>query len=178
MSVLQRPSEAAVAAEHLLEELDMLSAPVDLTAITRKLGVPVSFDVLDDEISGFFVVRDGRPGICVNARHHPNRQRFTLAHEIAHYRLHHTKKAKDNLYLDKSLVYLRGHARSGKQDAKERDADQFAAALLMPSRLVTDYIERHSLDPSEEIDLYRLTMAFRVSEQAMTIRLNELGILT
>ena len=68
-------------------------APVDVDAIARDLGLDISIDVMDPEIAGK-IVRDqsGKSpagySVFINGRDPLRRQRFTLAHEIAHYVLH------------------------------------------------------------------------------------------
>ncbi|MDB5510739.1 MAG: uncharacterized protein JWR08_222 [Enterovirga sp.] len=70
--------------------------PVNLDAIARDLNVPVYREPMQDSISGRISRRrnvsplsnEPRFEIHNNSMHHPNRQRFTLAHEIAHYVLH------------------------------------------------------------------------------------------
>jgi len=168
----------AQSSEELLRQNGLLRAPVDLDALAKRLGIDVTLDALDDDISGFLIVKNAKAGICINALHHPNRQRFTFAHELAHFVIHHsTKEEQDDFYIDKSLLYLRGKQRGRSESPMEREADQYAASLLMPESLIRSWIQENNFNPSEEIDLYRLTMAFRVSEQAMQIRLSDLRII-
>lgn len=70
------------------------TAPVDILAIARDMGVAVYTDMLGPEVSGL-IRRDqsaeaGPSGylILVNQDHPLNRKRFTVAHEIAHFVLH------------------------------------------------------------------------------------------
>ena len=54
--------------------------------------------------------------------------------------------------------------------AQEREADQFAAELLMPEHLVREAVVEHGGDVS------RLADRFDVSRQAMQTRLRRLGL--
>jgi Zn-dependent peptidase ImmA (M78 family) len=75
-------------ARALLEQHAVRAAPVPVERIAKALGIRVEYAPLDDELSGLAYVRDGVPFVGVNTLHAPNRQRFTLAHELAHVRLH------------------------------------------------------------------------------------------
>lgn len=87
----------------------------------------------------------------------PGRRRFSLWHEIGHYWLHAgTSYCGASTFLERAL---------------EREADRFAADVLMPR----DWVERECI--SHGIDVARLARVFQVSLEAMKIRLSELGIL-
>jgi Zn-dependent peptidase ImmA (M78 family) len=83
------PKEAArQEARALIKKHGIKSPPVNVERIARSLGVKVEFAPFDDELSGMAFIKDGVPAIGINSLHHPNRQRFTLAHELAHIVLH------------------------------------------------------------------------------------------
>ena len=105
-------------------------APVDLDGMAAALGVAVIRDPsLPAGISGK-IERSGRGfRIVVNGTHGPLRQRFTLAHEIAHYVLH--RDLIGDGVTDDAMY------RSGRlSDDYERQANRYAADLLMPARLI------------------------------------------
>src|ERR1044072_6020383 len=65
--------------------------PVKLSALAHALGVPVKASTLAPGISGEIRPDPDRPGgflIRVNRHDPPNRQRFTVAHELGHFLLH------------------------------------------------------------------------------------------
>ena len=62
--------------------------PIDVKKIAERDGAQVLFDELEDDISGFLLKKDQKVFIVVNSNHHPNRQRFTIAHECGHRELH------------------------------------------------------------------------------------------
>lgn len=63
-------------------------APVRLSDLARALGVPVKAATLGPGISGEIRPNDGGFIIRIN-RHDPaKRQRFSVAHELAHFLLH------------------------------------------------------------------------------------------
>lgn len=64
--------------------------PLDIVALLEKLGIDVRYEPLENGISGMLIknVTTNKWIIYVNSLHHPHRQRFTLAHELAHYCRH------------------------------------------------------------------------------------------
>ena len=130
-----------------------------------------------DELSGLMkrFGKNNLPVIAVNANHPMERQRFTLAHELAHFLLH----ASSPLHVDSSQVYFRERHSSQSLDWKEIQANQFAAALLMPRKmLIPDAFNEGVLtglgDDVTRDGIRRLAKKYQVSEQAMTIRVGSL----
>lgn len=165
--------------EALLREHGLFKQPVDVEALAGKLNIAVKYEPLQDGFSAFLLIKEGKATAFVNSDHHPNRRRFSLAHEIGHFRLHHKVDAKNDIFLDKSLhFYTRKDAdiSSNVNFKMEREANTFAAALLMPEELLTKYIAKHGLDISDEFDVSRMAVAFGVSEQALQIRLSVLKL--
>ena len=158
-------------ATELLRKLDLMRIPVDVSAAAERLGAAVVFEDLDDDVSGFLIRDKSVITIAINKQHHPNRQRFPLAHECGHLHLHADKG--DRLWLDKAYFFRDGSSSQGDK-LFEIEANQFAAGLLMPEDLI-----RSSLSDAEpsEVDVVRLAMQFEVSERAMTFRLISLGLL-
>src|SRR5690606_34680315 len=108
---------------------------VDIAAAENVLVVQEPFR--DDEVSGVLLREPNRTTIIVNARNAPARQRFTIAHEIGHYKLH-----RGAVYLDgRTRVNLRDGLSSTATDREEIEANAFAAALLMPVHWVRTSFE-------------------------------------
>src|SRR4051794_29942625 len=106
-------------------------APVKLGSLAKGLGLEVFKSTLRPEISGLIEPRDGAPSgfrIRINRYEPVERQRFTLAHEIAHFLLH--KQDIRNGVVDDVLY------RSALSNRKEVEANKYASELIMPSRLV------------------------------------------
>jgi Zn-dependent peptidase ImmA (M78 family) len=155
---------------------------VDPAAVASSLDVAVHYQAFEDEVSGVLLVQNSARHILVNRNHHPNRQRFSIAHELGHLVLH--DQHGDRLFID---THLRLYQRVGAPNSsvyqepgsattpqEEREANQFAAALLMPRPL----LERAALDRDmyDEFDVSALAASFAVSEQAMAIRLQQLHV--
>ena len=62
--------------------------PVQVRKIAEVLGITVLDHAMEDDDSGILLVKGTKAIIVINERHHKNRQRFSLAHEVAHYLLH------------------------------------------------------------------------------------------
>ncbi len=174
MSQVKVPS-----AEMLLQEHALFTQPVNIEELAERLAIGVKYEPLDDGFSAFLLIKDGNATAFVNSEHHPNRRRFSLAHEIGHFVLHHKKGTRDHIFLDKNLsFYTRKDqpSSSNTNPAMEKEANVFAAQLLMPEKLLKKYITKHDLDITDEFDISRLAIAFGVSEQALQIRLNVLNL--
>jgi Zn-dependent peptidase ImmA (M78 family) len=142
------------------------SAPVDVEAIARDLGIKIYRESLEPGVYGK-LARDPRSAsgysIYVNSSDSRLRQRFTIAHEIAHFVLH--RDLVDSEIVDRQLY------RSHLGNKYESQANRFAAGLIMPSELVAEAFQKLSRDPAV------LARKFQVSTVAMRIRLESLGLL-
>jgi Zn-dependent peptidase ImmA (M78 family) len=120
------------------------------------------------------VVKGEHAIIGVNEAHHLNRQRFTLAHELGHFLLHHSASS---VFIDASPVFFRDETSSDGSKLQEIEANTFAAELLMPEELLRKFINNQPLDAFDERAVRRLAAQFGVSAQALTIRLTRLGLI-
>ncbi len=145
--------------------------PVDVEAIARKAGLDVRYDYPEvDEQTGYDIsgridtLEDGSKIITVSSIDHPKRQRFTIAHELGHHFMgHEDRHRKDTFGVPLSDPVER---------RKEWEANEFAAALLMPRHTIDLVLSR-----MEQPTVEKLAEVFNVSEQAMRIRLQRLGFL-
>ncbi len=158
----------------LLQEAAMVQAPVPVDEVARYLGIQVDEVDLGEECSGMLVREEDYAVIGVNANHHEHRKRFTIAHEIAHYMLH-----GGEAYIDKPphIDFRAADSGSGTQQ-EETEANQFAAALLMPADQVRAAVAEQPFDPAGDDELLNLARCFKVSPQAMTTRLIHLGLIS
>ena len=138
-------------------------APVPVVKIAHEMGVKVyRSEGWPDYISG--LIREDRDyggssgyAIYTNANHPRKRRRFTIAHELGHYVLH--RDLIGNGITDDALY------RSRLSGQIERQANRFAAELLMPWDLIVESTEK-GINTMEE-----LAEKFDVSKIAMSIRL-------
>ncbi len=161
--------------DRLLKEHQIRSAPVPVADLAKALGAEVQYQPAEDDLSGF-LYRDRqrkRAIIGVNSGHHPNRQNFTAAHELGHFLLHDF----DSVHVDRQFkVWLRSEASSQGTDTEEKEANLFAAELLMPaSFLETDILAIGTFDLIDDAVIQDLADQYAVSSQAMAFRLAYLG---
>jgi Zn-dependent peptidase ImmA (M78 family) len=168
---------ARATAEKLVERLGLNAAPINVEKIAEDLGLRVVAENLGSDISGLLVSKDGMASIAVERRDPPVRRRFTIAHEIGHFLLRHHLQRNELVHADErwQVIYRSPKASEGL-DPMEVQANQFAATLLMPTKILRDRIQRLQ-KPLTEQDVKALASEFKVSEQAMTIRLSGLGLL-
>lgn len=127
--------------------------------IANALGLAVEYVPLPELVSGYLKCIAGEWTIGINASHHPNRQRFTLAHELGHYFLHRDKGDFEDALLFRQV---------GAFNADEIDANNFAAGLLMDEEEVRAARMSGSSVPE-------LALKFQVSQDAIKYRLKNLG---
>ncbi len=151
-----------------------LSIPLDVKKIAEDQGLEIELMDLDPEVSGFLLYQEGEIHLGVNKDHHSNRQRFTIAHELGHFVMH-KDQAISNYYTDKGVVFFRDSISAEGTDQNEKDANSFAAALLMPTKEVRARV-KEKIKPTDEITIRKLANEFGVSQLAMTFRLTNLSL--
>lgn len=146
----------------LAEKRGVETNPINISQLASELGIVVRYEPMSDEDSGQ-LKKDKKSGdwiMTVNSLHHPHRQRFTIAHEIAH-RIRHA--ANSDHFEDKTFF------RNNESNWMEVEANQFAAALLMPEEAFTKFVEEKSAKVED------LALHFKVSSMAVRIRAKSLG---
>jgi len=139
--------------------------PVKIGELANALGLKVVRAPLAPRISGLIQPSDEASAgfeIRVNKYELPERQRFTVAHEIAHYLLHRHDIGSGVV---DSIMY-----RSELTSRKETEANKLAADLVMPEKAVSAEIKRLGGKRDEEM-AEKLATIFRVSVPAMKVRL-------
>ncbi len=140
-------------------------APVKVSALARDLQVTIRGATLQPGISGEIRPDSSLPSgylIKIN-RHDPSRrQRFTAAHELAHFLLHRDQIGQG---IKDDVLY-----RSSLSDRREAEANRLAADILMPDELVQEALNTAQLLKLEDVVGYTADR-LEVSEAAMKIRL-------
>jgi Zn-dependent peptidase ImmA (M78 family) len=163
-------------AHGLLDKLGIQSIPTPVRKIARSLGAQLRYSPLDDELSGMIYVKDGVPIIGVNSLHHENRQRFTIGHEIGHLCLHPTA-ITEVVHVDKRFaesVLRRDSTSATGTERREIEANQFAAALLIPKQVLEERLGDLNEDVEDEYWLEELAKQFKVSKSALQYRIRNL----
>lgn len=169
---------ARMQAEKLVERLGITAPPVDVEKVARALKLKVIEANLGPDVSGLLISDGVTAQICVQKSDPEVRRRFTIAHECAHHFLGHQFEKGEHVLVDKGYhISQRGPRASDGVDPKEIEANQFAATLLMPSKLLREKVAELGGGPVLDCAVSDLAKTFEVSEQAMTIRLTGLGLL-
>lgn len=159
--VIHRIEDAEAAADSLRTLWKLGIDPIPMMAeLLEDKGIKVIALDLPENVSGSkaYVEQpnaDGLPVIVVNANHKGERQRFTLAHELAHLVLKFSGLADDE---------------------QEKAADRFAGAFLMAREMMHRLLGQHRKSISLG-ELAELKKIFKVSIAALVVRCSQLGII-
>jgi Zn-dependent peptidase ImmA (M78 family) len=162
--------------EDVLEECGVSDRPIPLDRIVEHYGITKVQLSASSDIFGAILRESGKVMIAINPDQHPNRQRFTLAHELAHYFLHYSDDMGPLEHVDTDFrVSWRNTLSSQGVDWNEIEANRFAAALLMPEHLLRKDLDSFAILDKDAIQ--RLSSTYSVSRLAMQFRLINLGLL-
>lgn len=121
--------------QRLVIEKHQKELPVAVGSIAKEFGIKVLKSTMPGSISGEIREADGSITIKVNRHDVKERQRFTIAHEIAHFLLHKDRLAGG---IEDDVLY-----RSRLSDELEREANRLAADIIMPTKLVNAAMQEH-----------------------------------
>ncbi|MGI6083440.1 MAG: ImmA/IrrE family metallo-endopeptidase [Limnochordia bacterium] len=136
------------------------STPVDAVWLASRMGLRVECTCLPAHRPGYLICCDPDVQvILLNRRDSVHRRNWTCAHELGHYVMHR----------DVRLIHaFSSGRRCPSQRLLEREANRFAAELLMPAGEV--------LELAPTMCFLRLAAHFGVSRQAMHLRLLEMNM--
>lgn len=142
-------------------DLENLEPPVNLAKILKHFELSLEQAKFQQYAVGGAFDREKKI-IYLAVDENPIRQAFTVAHELGHLILH--KKRQD--------IFFRHQVKDFNGDSKEdeKEANWFAASLLMPKEVVTKAWEKY-----KSIEL--IAQYFGVSKQAAYWRLKNLELL-
>ena len=179
----KRQNQIEQLAKDLLTETNCFTyPPINVRQVAKQKDIDVVDFEFGDEVSGVLITENNKSIIGVNPKDSHVRQRFTVAHELGHYKLGHQR---NGMFIDTPERYFtmfnfRNADSSTGEHLQEREANAFAAALLMPRELIYKVIEDLKVSfnvRSEEDLLVQLASKFEVSTQAMGFRLSNLNTL-
>lgn len=145
----------------LLDKHQIDSPVVNVFQIAESEGVKLNFVKMPDtyeNVSGFFDF--DTKTIFINNYDQPKRQIFTVAHELGHFILNHEK--------DKYGLLFRMQKINGENSDVEKEANFFAAHLLVPYKMLKNIMNQYNLNEKDDEILASL---FGVSKEMMGYRL-------
>jgi Zn-dependent peptidase ImmA (M78 family) len=132
--------------------------PFEIYPLIQHYALELAEWDLADEIAGCIMRKGDTYCIGVNRRHPLTRRRFSAAHELYHY-LEHRHLLTDSTWFS---------ARASADELPEREANRFAAELLIPAIWFKYYVRFGSMR--------YLADTFGVSRPAVARRMQELAI--
>ena len=130
----------------------MKAPPVNLKIICEALGIEV-YMMPCDAFGAVFSVKGDKKFLLANARLSQGRFRFSIAHELGHVLLNHEPLK---------------HIFERRRPAVERQADSFAAELLLPEQFLRGDCAGYTVP--------ELAARYKVSRQSLQLQLNTLGL--
>lgn len=150
----------------LLRANAIVKPPIDPVAIARSIGVKVVFARFaseDNNIAGYYDPRSN--SITVNDDEWGLRQNFTIAHELGHKVLHEAWASSE------SYQMMFRDTDANNDTPYEKEANRFAAKLLVPRFLLDKFWDKFSVETLSEL--------FAVSVPVIKNRISsEYGVLT
>lgn len=152
-------------ARKVIAEYRISQPPVDVEAIATGEGLQVKLiDSWPTKVSGL-LLREPRL-IGINAKHTRTRRRFSLAHELGHWFMHHELP----WHGEDVTIDTPPPPPDEKKHPIEKEANEFAAELLAPRKMLKKALETMK-DPDRVADL------FDMSPQATWIHIMNHGLL-
>ena len=149
--------EKAKAAGHIDEK------KIDIEEIIKEKQIKLVRESLPNATSGYLKKVGDQWIIGINENHSRRRQRFTMAHEFAHFCLH---RNDEELFEDETFF------RNSDRNSMEYYANHFAAELLMPEEYFKEAIKEGFTKTSQ------LAEVFDVSSLAIQYRAQSLHLVT
>ena len=126
--------------------------PVNLGIICDRLGIEV-YTMPCDAFGAMFLLRGDKKFLLANEKLPQGRFRFSIAHELGHILLNHEPLK---------------HIYERRKPSVERQADSFAAELLLPERFLRGDCANYTA--------LELAKRYKVSRQSLELRLNDLAL--
>lgn len=161
-------TKAIQQAEKLLKKYNIMTAPISVVEIAEgeELSIAVTsleeFRTPDKPVCAALLKE--QKVILVEKNDSQSRRRFSIAHELGHYILH-PQELKNSPELG---IFFRAPL-GGEKDWLEREANCFAANLLVPARMLIEWY-------SKTQNQHQLSEIFAVSSEVMGWRLLNEGL--
>lgn len=168
-------NEMPEVAQMILDKLGIEEVPIPIVAIMKSLNFQVVAGELKDEISGIIGIDDdlaknfkSSKVIAINNKDNVGHQRFTMAHELAHYLF--------DFDVSNQIVYYNTYNTFEDENEEERRANYFAANLLMPEKKFKKEFDNVVIKNNLYVTVEKLSQIFQVSGEAVRRRISELSL--
>ena len=168
-------NEMPEVAQMILDRLGIEEVPIPIVAIMKSLNFQVVAGELKDEISGVIGIDDdlaknfkSSKVIAINNKDNVGHQRFTMAHELAHYLF--------DFDVSNQIVYYNTYNTFEDENEEERRANYFAANLLMPEKKFKKEFDNVVIKNNLYVTVEKLSQIFQVSGEAVRRRISELSL--
>ena len=146
----------------LRQEIEAAGGNVDVFAAIHALDLPLLVRPLQGLLGAY--LSDPAPGVLVTTQRPMSIQRFTAAHELGHFRLHHQPSLDDDSILRRMPLQSQPTG-----DFEEVEADAFAVEFMMPRWLVAWHAARQGWtvpDFRRPSAVYQLSLRIGASYEA------------
>jgi Zn-dependent peptidase ImmA (M78 family) len=157
-----RHKDMEVAALRVLDAYDINKPVVDVVKIAEGEGVKIKEIEMPKEyenVAGFY--DKNTRTIYVEKKDFPERKLFSIAHELGHLFLQHQN----------ATVLFRITRDDASYPVEEKEANSFAAHLLMPEFMLREYMRKYNLTKA---DYSKMAKIFGVPKSSMLHQLDRL----
>lgn len=139
---------------NIAKKKNISTEPLDIVRVVKEIyNIKLYYNDLDRDTSGFIErITPQEWAIHVNKWENPLRQKFTIAHELAHFILHQNILQSGSHY--DSILY-----RDENTSPTEREANSFASNLLMPEDKFKQYISEGINTIEKLADKFQLSIS-------------------
>ncbi len=125
-------------AKDLLQRIGLTEPPIHPSSVAEKLNIPIKEIDAGNNYEGCLIRCEDLFGIMINtAIKHESRKNFTIAHEIGHAEIPHHKGREYQCVSDSIGI--------GSGKSLEREANEFAAELLMPASFIFEQAQKSEI---------------------------------
>lgn len=150
--------------EELFEKYWDKLLPTNTEKLARSCGVVVEnlIKIKNNDRIGVSIIKKGEKYIYIDREIHNNRQRFSVAHQLAHHLLGHTKEKQYDENLNNFSTSI--------EDQKEKEANKLAIEIMIPTKALQFYMKQKNMS------IIKLAQIFNVSKKMMEYRLKEIYV--
>ena len=177
-------------AQRVMDVYNIKTPIVDMESIVQRLGGTIEEKSDFDDLCDGTIQKSGKSNFKITISPYQNNQRknFTIAHELGHLFLHMGFGVDPDLWSRQLFLHMgfmtdrklwntqdeKVYGRFGTSE-QEYQANEFAAALLMPENIYKDILDEHSR--GNKVNMNEVAKYFKVSLSAAINRGKFLGYL-